>query len=256
MAHRYNRVSPKFWPDTKREGWDEKEKHLGLYVMTCPHRTTEGLFHLPQPYICSDLEWDTGTLSEPFGKLLSRGFIHYDDDAEVILLTNALRYQAPENPNQIKAAVAHIEELPPTPLLSLLTTLAEGFCQPFAKALRDTFGTLAGTDSKPIGEPQALALAPAQALTPPPAGGGEEICETVAKQLLEEGFTHSDIEFPLTALHGELKTDPDRIESPIGWTRARATKARDQRLAAEKASEPKEIPLADGTVHVIPGRSA
>lgn len=150
MAARYYRVSPRFWTDTR--SWTEDARLLGLYLLTCPHRTTEGLFRLPKAYIYADLGWTVERLGEPFAELLANGFIHYDETLEIVLITNALKYQAPENPNQVKHAISLLEELPPTPLFSLLTTVAKRFSEPLAKGLEERFG-------EGFGKPQSLTQA-------------------------------------------------------------------------------------------------
>lgn len=110
---KYNRISTKFWTDEKVLQWDNETRLLALYLLTCSHKTTEGLFRLPKQYICADLEW----LAKPFAKLLEDGFIMYDEEVKVILINNALKYQSPDNPNQEKAAISLLKELPETELL-------------------------------------------------------------------------------------------------------------------------------------------
>lgn len=136
----YWRVSSRFWTDEKVAGWDQDTRMLALYLLTCPHRTMEGLFRLPKQYIMADLQWSAERLAKPFAKLLADGFIDYDETVSVILLRNALKYQSPQNPNQVKAALDAIEELPRTRLLLEFQRLAERFCERLAQGLRERFG--------------------------------------------------------------------------------------------------------------------
>jgi hypothetical protein len=136
----YWRMSPRFWTDPIiRRGSDER-RLLAAYLLTCQHRNVMGLYWLPKAYICADLGWDVERLAKPFGELLSAHFIAYDEDAEVVLIRNALKYQAPENDNQVTAALRHIEDLPSTFLASDFRRLAERFCERLAKALPEGFG--------------------------------------------------------------------------------------------------------------------
>jgi hypothetical protein len=48
----------------------------------------------------------------------------------------------------------------------------------------------------------------------------------VRRTLSEEGFTEEELERPLRDLANELATNPGHINSPVGWTRARALKER------------------------------
>jgi hypothetical protein len=136
----YWRVAPRFWTDPAMRRADDDTRMLALYLLTCPHRNVIGLFWLPKTYMCADLGWDAKRLGKPFGQLLSAGFHAYDEEAEVTLIRNALKYQAPENDNQVVAAIRHLEDLPATFLASEFRGLAERFCERLAKALPDGFG--------------------------------------------------------------------------------------------------------------------
>jgi hypothetical protein len=50
---RYHRVDPHYWVLAKN--WDDRTRNVGMYVQTCRHRVTEGLFELPKAYMAADL---------------------------------------------------------------------------------------------------------------------------------------------------------------------------------------------------------
>ena len=158
MARTYWRVAPAFWSDEKVTGandgepWTDDAKLLALYLLTCQHRTVEGLFRLPKGYIMEDLGWTEQRLAKPFGQLLRDGFIEYDSRARLCLIVNALEYQAPENPNQITAALKILDDLPRSALFARLLQQAERLCQPLAERLRE-------------GLPERFGKPPAPALT-------------------------------------------------------------------------------------------
>jgi len=156
---KYNRISTKFWTDEKVLQWDNETRILALYLLTCPHKTTEGLFRLPKQYICADLAWSLEGLAKPFNKLLEDGFIKYDNTVNVILLCNALKYQSPDNPNQEKSAISLLKELPKTDLLYQFIRQAERFSERFYQRLVEQFG-------KPLALSLALSLTPTLTLTP------------------------------------------------------------------------------------------
>lgn len=158
---RYFRVSPRFWDDAA--SWSDDAKLLALYILTCHHRTSEGLFRLPKAYAREDMEWSQERFDEGFRELLEVGFIDYDEAARVVLIRKALKYQAPANENIAKAAVTKLEELPETRLWQEFRQLAEQYAEQLAKQLQERFGELTP-------DPQALSLAPTQAQEPP---GGE-----------------------------------------------------------------------------------
>lgn len=138
--YRYHKVSPKFWSDRKVLAWDDDTRLLALYLLTCEHRTTEGLFRLPKAYIAADLGWTAERLAKPFAKLLDDGFVKYDEAVSVMLLTNALKWNPTENPNQAKAVLKSISELPETPLLIDFQQLAERFDKRLAEQLAERYG--------------------------------------------------------------------------------------------------------------------
>jgi hypothetical protein len=123
MRERYYRVGVSIWT----QPWDESTRLAALYLLTCPHRTTEGLFRLPIEYAATDLGWPARRFAKALGELVADGFIEHDPDAQVVLIVNALKWQAPQNPNQATAAVRVLRTLPATPLLTRLYQLAEQF---------------------------------------------------------------------------------------------------------------------------------
>lgn len=165
---RYYRVSPRFWSRAEQKGWSDDAKLLALYLLTGPHRTTEGLYRLPKKYAQADLEWSRERFDQPLAELIHDGFCDYDEDAQVVLVSGAMRYQACANENMAKAAVKRLKELPETRLARNFQQLAERFDQRLHEQLPEGFG-----------EPQALALAPPQAQAPspgesPPGGGSAD----------------------------------------------------------------------------------
>lgn len=149
---RYFRVVPRVWTD--HPTWSNDAQLLALYLLTCPHRTTEGLYRLPMAYVRADLNWSQQPLrkglrerlAEAFGELSASSFCEYDEQAQVVLVMGALETQAPENPNQVTAAIRQLEELPPTHLTSTFKRLAERFCERLAERLPEGFG-------EPFGKP-------------------------------------------------------------------------------------------------------
>src|SRR5438128_2861858 len=115
MASEHYRVSPRYWSGD-RSAWSDREKLLGLYLLTCPHRTTEGLYYLPKGYIGTDLGWTPRQIDEALATLLAVGFVKYDEAAQVVLLPKALKRQRPTTVKQIAGAVRQLELVPDTGL--------------------------------------------------------------------------------------------------------------------------------------------
>lgn len=121
----------------------------------------------------------SGTLAERFPlpflsalSLLLQWFLEYDFERGIVFIKNALRYQRPLNPNQLKAAVRQVADVPKSPLLSGFLQAAQTHFPPLADALvklfRERFGErfveqlrepfrepLAEPFPKPFGKPLA-----------------------------------------------------------------------------------------------------
>jgi len=157
---RYNPVSPAFWSDPVVRGYSDDARLLALYLLTCPHRTAEGLFRLPTAYMISDLQWVPERFAEPFAELLASGLIEYDEQASVCLITVALQWGAAPNRNQAIAAARLIEQLPETPLLQRFLTLAETHVERLAEVLRERFPEGFAEDRQALSLPLPLSLPP------------------------------------------------------------------------------------------------
>lgn len=169
---RYNHVSPQFWSDEKVAQWDDDTRLLALYLLTCRHRFTEGLYHLPKAYAMGDLKWSAERFAIPFAKLLSEGFADYDEQTSVVLLRQCMKYQVPANENVITAAMKRLDSLPNSVLLQEFIALAERFAIPFAKRLRERYGErLPIPFAERYGKPLSLSLA--LSLTPTLMSEGE-----------------------------------------------------------------------------------
>lgn len=139
----YYPISPLFWKDEKVRDWlvagEDRTVTLALYLLTCGHRNLEGLYWLPYPYIGVDLAWEADAVGERMAHLLDGKFIEYDTKAEVVFVRNALKYQQPKSPPQIKGAISSLQRVPATPLLHSLLTVADTHALTLAKAIRKSF---------------------------------------------------------------------------------------------------------------------
>lgn len=140
MAVRYNRVEPTVWI----EPWDDDTRMVALYLLTCSHRATEGIYRLPLSYALEDLRWDQERFDTAFDELRCEDFVRHDQRAQVVWIVKAFERQPPENKNVAIAALRRIKELPKTVLLHPFLTVAQRLSQPFADALGEGFPELLG----------------------------------------------------------------------------------------------------------------
>jgi len=148
LRETYYRVSPSVW----REFRVDDERVMALYLLTCEHRTTEGLFLLPLGYVSADLGWTDRRTRKAFAAVEAAGMVRYDADVSVCFIAKALKQQSPANPNQVKSALKKLVALPPTPLFDALLASAREHAKPFSLALVQAFPERFG---EPLGEPLA-----------------------------------------------------------------------------------------------------
>lgn len=169
----YFRVAPRFWGDERVKGWSDDTRLFSVYCITSPHRTLEGIFICPVHYMVADLGWTAKKVGAQLAILETSGFLKFDSATSLLLIRNALKYQFPENPNQIKGAIRRIKDLPNSPLLQEFQELVRKYCYrkgagsdvqgfPYLldQALSERFPQQL---AQPLG--QSLTLSPSQAQT-------------------------------------------------------------------------------------------
>lgn len=139
----YHKVSRLFWKDPKVRAWLKDGEHLtvnlALYMLTCDHKNSEGLFWLPKAYVEADLALEADQVGEQMARLLSEDFIEYDEAAEVVFLPNALRYHEPKSERQLKGAISALQRVPHTDLFLRFVAAAETHSPPLAEEIRKHF---------------------------------------------------------------------------------------------------------------------
>ena len=122
----YYRVSPRFWRDRSVKAWPDATRLLAFYMLNNDHRTTEGLFYMPQQYAAVDMGWSQTKLEAAWSQLVDDGFMDWDPDADVVLIHRAVFYQPPANDKVVVAAVRRLADVPKTRLLVVFAeSLAE-----------------------------------------------------------------------------------------------------------------------------------
>ena len=146
----YSKIDSLFWRDQKNRKLSDDGKLLFLYLLTCPHRSSIGLYYLPEQYVASDIKWTLERVQKGFKELLQNGCVKYDKDNEIVFIKNFLRYNSFENSNQIRGALKYLITLPDTVFLSdLIEVIKMGYedcskdkSQDFKKALETLTITL------------------------------------------------------------------------------------------------------------------
>ena len=142
---KYHPVSPNIWDRKFREvGHESPEAQVVyLYLITCRHRGSEGIFSLSKGYISIDTGLLPDAVDEALDVLTKAGYVSYDSDNDVVLDRHALRYYKPVGDPQTTGALNRLEQVPNSPLKKELVKLAFISAPDFADAIIEAFPQLA-----------------------------------------------------------------------------------------------------------------
>jgi hypothetical protein len=104
----YHGVHTMFWAETR--AWADDERVCALFLLTCEHRRTEGLYRLPSVYAAHDMGWTVARFEGALALLQQRGWVIREDDW--VMLSNGLRWNAPKGEPQEKGAARVVENVP------------------------------------------------------------------------------------------------------------------------------------------------
>lgn len=163
---RYYRISPKLWRHAMIHRWAPETTTVAVYLLTCSHRNLAGLYLLPIPYVVADLRISEDVVQAAFATLEAEDVIRYDAEHCVLLLVNALQYDAPENGNQRKGALKYLAEVPDSPLWQDLLEQAQQYAPQLAEDILTQFPKRFNKPlPKPFTEPMAQQNANSVALS-------------------------------------------------------------------------------------------
>jgi len=146
---RYRKIDPRIWNDEKFRLLTDDGKLSFLYLLTHPHLTAIGAMRASVDGLSKELGWPMKRFAKPFAELLRNGFLEFDKTASCVVLKNFLKYNRPDNPNQVKAWSSSIDYIPECKLkVELVERLkrfaeqlgkrfAEGFAKAFPKPFRN-----------------------------------------------------------------------------------------------------------------------
>jgi hypothetical protein len=219
MGATYHPVYPSLWDRTMRE-LGGPAKVVRLYVLTCSHRLSEGLYHLPVGILQHDTGLEPQHVDQALRELTAARLVDYDPDAEVILDRTALKFAPLRNrvdgqtgevrvDKRIAGAVRKLEHVPPTPLLAELYRLAVEHSPDLADALAAEWPALA--DQQPAIRPTPDKQAPSKPLASPlgaPPEGRVELRRAEPRRAEVEGSGEDE------------QHDQDEQVPTCGWCQA------------------------------------
>jgi uncharacterized phage protein (TIGR02220 family) len=101
-GRRYNCVATGFWRGQVRRS--DQAKLLAAYLLTNDHTRPGGLYLLPLGYVGLDLGWTLARARAALDELIRAGAAVYDEDRELIFVTDWHRHDTLANPSAALAA--------------------------------------------------------------------------------------------------------------------------------------------------------
>lgn len=139
---RYSTVSLSFWNDLAVRSWSDDGRVLALYLLTCPHRSGEGYFHLPLVLAADDLGWQRERLDAALGELRHSDFVDVDSQPRLVMIVKALKYQpAIRGASSLKGALNQLERAKGSPrLFGRFLDAADAYQPDLADTIRRHYG--------------------------------------------------------------------------------------------------------------------
>lgn len=92
-----------YWTSETSHGFSDDAKLLGAYLFTGPHSNILGCYRVPDGYVMGDLSWAPERVSKAFEELSRKGFANRCGTTFWVFIVKYLKWNPPENPNQVKA---------------------------------------------------------------------------------------------------------------------------------------------------------
>lgn len=108
----YGKVYSRIWESADFRALSDDGRMLVMYLLTCQHGTISGAFRVPDGYACEDMGWTAERVAEGFANLSEKGFANRCETTKWVWIVKFLQWNAPENPNQRKAAVKQALAIP------------------------------------------------------------------------------------------------------------------------------------------------
>lgn len=140
---KYRKIDTRILYDEKFRSLSDDGKLTFLLLLVHPNMTALGGMRASMATLAEDLDWSPERFGKGFAEPVSMGMAKYDERGRMVALPNFLKYNAPENPNVVKAWAGSVDLLPECDLKKDVISWAydslmgrpESFAEAFAKVL-------------------------------------------------------------------------------------------------------------------------
>jgi hypothetical protein len=111
MSRKFGQIESGFWHSKKLHAATDQAKLLAVYLLSCPHRNSSGMFRVPLAYIGADLGWPEKQVRIQVSELVSRRLIEYDEQVSILRFVGWFGHNEVDNRKHAQAVINQIEEL-------------------------------------------------------------------------------------------------------------------------------------------------
>lgn len=109
----FSKVSPALWASKRfNDLLSDDARYLYLYLLTCEHQTSAGVFKLKDGYAVEDLKWQLERFTAARQHLIDAELIRFDAATSVFLITRWFRHNPPMNDSHYKGVAKVIRKVP------------------------------------------------------------------------------------------------------------------------------------------------
>lgn len=189
----YSKIDARFWEDEKTADLTIYGQHLMLYLLTCKHRNMFGCYRLPVEYMAADTKIPYGEIEGVLNELVATGMVNYDAKQKIVHVKNFMKYNPIENPNQVKAALDRLADMPDCTFFETvaqtLIAIGKEHLEPLIKGLRER---LPKGFREPMPEPVTVTVY-SNSIQESNGGGNNSVVPEEALEAKPESSTTDDL---------------------------------------------------------------
>ena len=111
MSRKFGVIDAGFWRSRKLRGASDQARLLCIYLISCPHGNSVGLFHIPLAYIQADLGWSEKQVRIQVSELVSRRVLEFDFEYDLVRFVGWWQHNSIDNGKHAAAVARQISRV-------------------------------------------------------------------------------------------------------------------------------------------------
>jgi len=108
----FSKISPAVWDSERFMSLkSDDSKFLYLYLLSCRHQNSAGVFHLKAAYAAADLRWTLERYEAARLNLVQADLLHFDEETSEVLVLRWFKHNPPMNDSHYKGVIKVIQRI-------------------------------------------------------------------------------------------------------------------------------------------------